>query len=869
MMPYILHVSVIVIACFLFYKLFLQKETFYQLNRWTLLACLAVSFILPLLPAPHGFSWRERMEWSPASVAGRVDATASAAGIRTADGNMTVSRAIATHTGTIEPRARTINPRSDAAGPGSDVIDIRSTGNEIVATTPPPTATMTPPPASTPTVAASPSSTPLLSLLMIIHALFYCYLIGVCLFGVRFILQIAILCYQSYTQPVIRDGRYRIVETAGNRAPCSFGNNIFINPGLYDHETYQQILIHEKIHVSGRHTLDILVAEIAVVLQWFNPFIWLYRREVENNLEFLTDQSVLLHRGVERFTYQLSLLRVSAPHLPFSITNNYNQSLLKRRIVMMNSQCSPRSTVWKYFFLLPLLTVLVFTLNKPAAFGQTATATIAGSVSDAPLNTGHPRQPGPAGSRSATWQDTTVHPATRSTDTQPAHAVSAAATDETPAEATASESLPSSAAQSAINLQPAISLQPAVSLRPVMSLQTDISLQPAISIRPAIDLQPEISMTGDSAYWEGSWFITSSGDELEVELRAGNDEHNWESSFNIKKNELDPFPGQGTVTFKLVREAGIINFKGQFDGQQGFGHFQFQPDPAYFQALKQMGVEDIDENNEESFFFRNVKKDYVAMLQRNGYTPTSWHNVTSFAARNIDEDFLKSMKGAGIEGLEDAHSLVALKARHIDRAYIDDLRAAGYDHLTVHDLLSLNARHIDGQYVRSMGAGRSDSFIPPHELMSYKATGIDSGYLASLRKLGYAPLDRHDIFALHSMHIDPGFIKGFQDAGLTNLPLHTLLSFKANGITPEYAKAFHDLGYTDIESNRLVSLKSLGITPDFVQEFHKIGYDHIPFNLLTSLKSMGIDAAYVAKMKEKGFDSRDLRKYMRLKQDFN
>lgn len=376
-------------------------------------------------------------------------------------------------------------------------------------------------------------------------------------------------------------------------------------------------------------------------------------------------------------------------------------------------------------------------------------------------------------------------------------------------------------------------------------------------------------MTGDSAWWEGSWFVTSRGDELEFELRAGNDEHNWESSFTIKKNEIDPFPGQGTVTFKLVREAGTMNFKGQFDGSQGFGHFQFQPDPAYFQALKQMGVEDIDENNEESFFFRNVKKDYVAMLQRNGYTPMSRHNVISAAAMNIDEDFLKSMKGAGIEGLDDAHNFVSLKARHIDKAYIDDLRAAGYDHLTVHDLLSLNAQHIDGQYVRSMGAGRSESFIPPHDLISYKVSGIDSGYLASLRKLGYAPLDRHDIFALHSEHITPEFIKGFQDAGLTNLPLRTLLSFKANGMTPEYAKAFHDLGYTDIETNRLVSLKSMGITPDFVQEFHKIGYDHIPFNLLASLKSMGIDAAYVAKMKEKGFDSQDLRKYMRLKQEFN
>jgi BlaR1 peptidase M56 len=883
MMPYILHVSVIVTVCFLFYKLFLQKETFYQLNRWTLLACLTVSFILPLLPAPHGFNWRERLEWSPALA---VDKIASEPG-ETGSGRSETSSGMGkigsgrSETGSVMDEAES-SVSKKASGVHAIAAEKDETPPTVAAPTTNATATSarTPIAPSSPSTPSSPSPGPLSILLMIVHALFCCYLIGVCLFGAHFILQIAVLCHQSYTQPVIRDGRYRIVETSGNRAPCSFGNNIFINPGLYDPETYQQILIHEKIHVSGRHTLDILVAEIAVVLQWFNPFIWLYRREVENNLEFLTDQSVLLHRGVERFAYQLSLLRVSAPHLPFSITNNYNQSLLKRRIVMMNSQRSSRSTVWKYFFLLPLLTVLVFTLNKPAAFGQSATATVAGSAHNELLDTGQlqqvqqPQQPqqqpgtavsGSSGysgsSGSAGWRDTTVRPATRSTNAEPVTPVPV--TEAISAQSAQPESWPASTAQPVISLQSEVSLQPAISLQP--QLQEAMSIDPA----PVVHVDLDMHITGDSAYREGSWFVTSRGDELEFELRAGNDEHNWESSFTVKKNEIDPFPGQGTVTFKLVREAGTMNFKGQFDGQQGFGHFEFQPDPAYFQVLKQMGVEDLDENNEESFFFRNVKKDYVAMLQRNGYMPMSRHNVTGFAAMNIDEDFLKSMKGAGIEGLDDAHSFVTLKARHIDKAYIDDLRAAGYDHLTVHDLVSLNAQHIDGQYVRSMGAGKSDSFIPPHELISYKASGIDSGYLASLRKLGYAPLNRHEIFAFHSMHIDPDFIKGFQDAGLTNLPMRTLLSFKANGITPEYAKAFHDLGYTDIETNRLVSLKSMGITPDFVQEFHKIGYDHIPFNLLASLKSMGIDAAYVARMKGKGFDSQDLRKYMRLKQDFN
>src|ERR1700722_9328716 len=69
MITYILHVTVITTVCFLFYKLMLQKETFYRLNRWTLMTCLAVSFGLPLLPVPQSWSWRTKLD--ELAVAGR------------------------------------------------------------------------------------------------------------------------------------------------------------------------------------------------------------------------------------------------------------------------------------------------------------------------------------------------------------------------------------------------------------------------------------------------------------------------------------------------------------------------------------------------------------------------------------------------------------------------------------------------------------------------------------------------------------------------------------------------------------------------------------------------------------------------------
>src|SRR4030095_13044662 len=84
----------------------------------------------------------------------------------------------------------------------------------------------------------------------------------------------------------------------------------------YEWETYNQILLHEKIHIRERHTIDLAIAELLLIFQWFNPFAWIYRREIESNLEFLTDDQLMQQKKVDKQRYQLSLVQVSAPHFP-------------------------------------------------------------------------------------------------------------------------------------------------------------------------------------------------------------------------------------------------------------------------------------------------------------------------------------------------------------------------------------------------------------------------------------------------------------------------------------------------------------------------------------------------------------------------
>jgi len=894
MIPYILHVTVITTICFFFYKLLLQKETFYRWNRWMLMGCLALAFLLPLLPAPRiGGLW---------AVGDKVASQKVVAAARPVDVDaqqpVFVSQPDEVVTEAKPLKKETRQLMNDARPTRKEAVS-----RPVVANDPPvkPAGEHSPVTAHTSVVTGRSSASEHASAgwgaaaavvaVTVVRWLFYVYLFGVLIFGFNFILQLGILLFQSYSSPVIRDGRYRIVETSANRAPCSFGNTIFINPASYDWETYNQILIHEKTHVSGRHTIDILLAEVAVVCQWFNPFAWMYRREVENNLEFLTDAAVLQHEDVEPMAYQLSLLRVSAPHLPFSLTNNYNQSLLKRRIVMMNSQRSSGRTIWKYFFLLPIFTALVLLLNKPAVYSQAPGASRSKKVvAAAPLVAGAPAvMVGTSVAAAPAIADTVVPAVGSNAVTVPAVAVAAPV-----------------AAPGVVAPVPAVALAPGVAIAPqqhiAVSISPEISVSPMPALAPLPAVAPVLAETValSDTLTDGAWFVTSSDSKLSFELKADdNDEnHFWSSTLKVEKSEINPFPGAGNVSFRLVRDAGTMVFTGQFDGQQGFGHFHFQGDDGYFKALQQIGVEDVEGRRQLSFFIANVKKEFADMVVHNGYPHISGRMLISFSALHIDKEFIQYWRSSGLQDLEEPRTLITLKAQNIDKAYVEELKAAGYDHLSARELSSLRAMRVTGAYVRSMGRDKDNQMIPVRELISYKAMNIDSNYLISLRKVGYPNLDRHDVVILYNMHVtaeyirslqdmgfkdmspreivrlksqdvSPEFVRDFKDLGFGDLSAKDLVTMKAMKVTPDFVKGFRDIGYKDLSPSRLGMLKATGVTPEFVSEFKKIGFDDIPVSMLPSLKSMGVNAEWVSKMREKGFVSKDLNKYIRLKNDFN
>jgi hypothetical protein len=108
-----------------------------------------------------------------------------------------------------------------------------------------------------------------------------------------------------------------------------------------------------------------MLAEVAVMLLWFNPAVWMLRKEIEKNIEFETDDLMLARDPVQREGYQLNLLRIATDKKPLTITTNYNQSLIKQRILRMNAKRSNSDGYWKYAFMVPLLLVMILFINKP------------------------------------------------------------------------------------------------------------------------------------------------------------------------------------------------------------------------------------------------------------------------------------------------------------------------------------------------------------------------------------------------------------------------------------------------------------------------------------------------------------------------
>lgn len=164
-----------------------------------------------------------------------------------------------------------------------------------------------------------------------------------------------------------KETNFVLIHSDTTENPFSFFHYIVINPNRFSKEEFQHILTHESIHVKQKHSIDVLLAKLFCALFWANPIVWLYRKAMLQNLEFIAD-SETFQQIENKYEYQKTLLKVVTHQHDLSITNQFYQSLIKKRIVMLHTNQSNKRNAWKYGIILPLLVgfMLLFQIETVA-----------------------------------------------------------------------------------------------------------------------------------------------------------------------------------------------------------------------------------------------------------------------------------------------------------------------------------------------------------------------------------------------------------------------------------------------------------------------------------------------------------------------
>ena len=144
--------------------------------------------------------------------------------------------------------------------------------------------------------------------------------------------------------------------------PFSWMNHIVISEKDYE-ENGHNILLHEQAHIACGHSWDVLWLSFVEVLQWFNPFVWMLSKEIQDIHEYEADLTVL-RKGINARDYQLLIIQKVVGSSSYSFANNFNHSSLKKRITMMIIEKSNPWACMKYLYILPIVAICMIACTQ-------------------------------------------------------------------------------------------------------------------------------------------------------------------------------------------------------------------------------------------------------------------------------------------------------------------------------------------------------------------------------------------------------------------------------------------------------------------------------------------------------------------------
>ena len=304
----------------LMYRLLLRRETFHGLKRGALMLSLFLSYILPMTVITVHRDVRK----SPAAQTVTASQSASATPINQIQ--------------SFSPAVETSAPVQAVSATESAAIQVPSVHKDYTAT-----------------------------LLQILLAAYLAGLILMLILRIRSILKVSAIVRGGET--VERGNGYRIVVTDKNVSPFSWLGTIVLREKDYA-GIDNNVLKHEKAHIIHGHPLELMLVDFMSLFQWFNPAVWVLRRDLCLVHEQQADADVLNSLSDAR-PYQFMLLSQSQGGLAFNIVASFNGNGVESRIDMMNRKRSGRRQMLRFFYL-PLVMCISLALTANVAYDMNA-----------------------------------------------------------------------------------------------------------------------------------------------------------------------------------------------------------------------------------------------------------------------------------------------------------------------------------------------------------------------------------------------------------------------------------------------------------------------------------------------------------------
>ncbi len=193
--------------------------------------------------------------------------------------------------------------------------------------------------------------------------LLFLYLSGA-VFLVYKMIRHVILFYKTINKASVNNnGPAKLIRVSGFPASFTFFNYVFIDPSLGEAEV-EEIMNHELVHVKQKHCFDLMLVEILRMVQWVNPFAWIYAGFIRQNHEYLADEAALRNTS-NPANYRAVLVNQLFNSPVISLSNSLNYSLNKRRFEMMKKVIASPYRKMKVLIIIPVFAIVFYAFATP------------------------------------------------------------------------------------------------------------------------------------------------------------------------------------------------------------------------------------------------------------------------------------------------------------------------------------------------------------------------------------------------------------------------------------------------------------------------------------------------------------------------